>query len=220
MAVKINTNALLVIEKLKKYLGFSINQFKTKVGLETKSKNVNNLVINKICDIEEITEIINYSNIRIKTVSVENNRVVESMSFPAFKFKDFLSQSWEETEIYTLLKEGLIVCFFVLKDNEFVFDSVKFWIPTPGDFKEAKRIWDITKNIIISGNIVTSKDQIRKTNFPKIKDSFFVHVRPHARNAKDTYELPTPDLETGNKKYTKQSFWINASYLELIYING
>lgn len=33
------------------------------------------------------------------------------------------------------------------------------------------------------------------------------HVRPHARNSKDTYELPD------GRKYPKQCFWLNNSYI-------
>ncbi len=220
MAVKINTNASLVIEKMKKYLGISTNQLMSILKLNTKSKNLNSLIINRLFRIENLTETIFNSDFKVKTVSVQNNRIMESMSFPAFKFIDFSNKSWEESELYNLLNSGLIVCFFVLKQNEFFFDSIKYWVPNQGDFAEAKRVWEFTKKIIISGNIVKSIDDIRKTNFPKIKDSFFIHVRPHARNAKDTFDLVNSDVVTGNRKFTKHSFWINASYLELIFING
>ena len=42
------------------------------------------------------------------------------------------------------------------------------------------------------------------------------HVRPHARDSKDTYPLPTKDKLTGLSEYTKQCFWINNKYLEEI----
>ncbi|MBP92639.1 MAG: DNA mismatch repair protein, partial [Flavobacteriaceae bacterium] len=40
------------------------------------------------------------------------------------------------------------------------------------------------------------------------------HVRPHARNAADTYELPIADKLTGLTEYTKHCFWLNASYVK------
>ena len=44
-------------------------------------------------------------------------------------------------------------------------------------------------------------------NFPKLSENPVCHVRPHARNSKDTYELPD------GRKYPKQCFWLNNSYI-------
>ena len=40
------------------------------------------------------------------------------------------------------------------------------------------------------------------------------HVRPHARNSADTYNLPVVDKLTGQTKFTKHSFWLNATYVK------
>jgi len=37
-----------------------------------------------------------------------------------------------------------------------------------------------------------------------------------AKNANDTYELPTPDKVTSATSYTKHCFWLNASYVKYI----
>ena len=37
-----------------------------------------------------------------------------------------------------------------------------------------------------------------------------MHVRPHAKNREDTYDLPD------GRKLTKQSFWINKNYISTI----
>ncbi len=55
---------------------------------------------------------------------------------------------------------------------------------------------------------------IRKTSFPKKTENRISHVRPHARNAADTYELPIADKLTGLTEYTKHCFWLNASYVK------
>ena len=44
-------------------------------------------------------------------------------------------------------------------------------------------------------------------NFPKASDNPVCHVRPHARNAKDTYELPD------GRVFPKQCFWLNNTYI-------
>ena len=44
-------------------------------------------------------------------------------------------------------------------------------------------------------------------NFPKSTENRVCHVRPHAQNASDTYELPD------GRMYPKQCFWLNNSYI-------
>ena len=43
------------------------------------------------------------------------------------------------------------------------------------------------------------------------------HVRPHGSDSSDVYELPCPDKILGVKKYSKQCFWLNSSYIGEIY---
>jgi DNA mismatch repair protein MutH len=40
------------------------------------------------------------------------------------------------------------------------------------------------------------------------------HVRPHAKNALNTYELPIKDKLTKQNKYTKHCFWLNNTYVK------
>lgn len=54
---------------------------------------------------------------------------------------------------------------------------------------------------------------MKREFWSKIKKILF-RVRPHARNAADTYELPFADKLTGLTEYTKHSFWLNASYVK------
>ena len=55
---------------------------------------------------------------------------------------------------------------------------------------------------------------MRRTFFPKKSDNRISHVRPHAQNAADTYDLPVADKLTGLTKYTKHCFWLNARYVK------
>ena len=57
---------------------------------------------------------------------------------------------------------------------------------------------------------------VRTTNFPGISESYLLHVRPHARNAADTFPLPVRDKLTGATEYTKHCFWINNSFISEI----
>jgi DNA mismatch repair protein MutH len=84
------------------------------------------------------------------------------------------------------------------------------------DIKEAKTVWDNMIETLQKGEIVkeiTDKGK-RKTYFPKKTKNRISHVRPHAKNAADTYKLPVADKLTGLTEFTKHCFWLNASYVK------
>lgn len=84
------------------------------------------------------------------------------------------------------------------------------------DILEAKKVWEHTKNIISSGNIVNEimSNGTRKTNFLGKKGNKVSHVRPHALNSNDTNPLPVKDILTQENEYTKHCFWLNNDYIK------
>ena len=70
-----------------------------------------------------------------------------------------------------------------------------------------KSVWEKTKQVINNGLQVTIVNGMRKNNFPKASENPVCHVRPHAQNANDTYELPD------GRQYPKQCFWLNNTYI-------
>ena len=81
---------------------------------------------------------------------------------------------------------------------------------------EAKRVWEETKEIIKSGNIVKENGKRMVLNFPKEKDSPVCHVRPHGRNGSDMSTLPVTEINTYFLGLPKQSFWLNKAYIEKV----
>lgn len=83
------------------------------------------------------------------------------------------------------------------------------------DKEQAHKIWSDLRQLLSEGKIIKSiniHSKRRTTYFTDIKNSV-IHIRPHAKNAADTYPLPTPDKLTGNPAYTKHCFWLNADYV-------
>jgi len=71
-----------------------------------------------------------------------------------------------------------------------------------------------TQEIVSKGMIVKEiKNKFRYTNFPNKKFSSVSHVRPHAKDAQDTYPLPVKDNLTKANEYTKHCFWLNNRYV-------
>ena len=84
----------------------------------------------------------------------------------------------------------------------------QFWnIPYDDLETQVKLVWEKTKQVIKDGLKYEIINGVRKNNLPKSSENPVCHVRPHAQNAKDTYELPD------GRHYPKQCFWLNNSYI-------
>jgi hypothetical protein len=84
------------------------------------------------------------------------------------------------------------------------------------DILEAKQVWEKAISTVKKGKIVKEilEKGKRKTYFPKKIENRISHVRPHAKNAADTYPLPVSDKLTGLTEYTKHCFWFNSKYIK------
>ena len=165
------------------------------------------------------------AGIQVKTIRVqENGRIKESMSFPYFEFTDIYRQNWEDSDLRNMFANTkYMFVVFRERNGELYFDRVKFWHMKETELDQKVRpVFEKLKKIIASGNIVSDVTKnaagklIRHTNFPGMSDNPIVHVRPHARDANDTCDLPVRDRLTGATSFTKQCFWLNSSYVESI----
>lgn len=223
----------IVLEKFKKYYIKSIDEIqeKLKISLNKKSKNFYSNLTKAILGIELENEIEEFkkAEIIIKTVRLkENSLPKEDISFPAFEFEDIVKEKWENSEFKNTLEQKFLFIFFKYDINQDLkLEKIKFWNMPQSDIKKVREMWLKTKCIIKNGDIVKeiifdkNENEKRITNFPSKKFSDIAHVRPHAQNSSDTHVLPKLDKFTKSKEYTKQSFWLNASYVrDNIYLEG
>ena len=192
--------------------------------IDSTAKSVNAMLISRMFDVKgnlSDTDEFLKANIIPKTIRIEENgKIKESMSFPAFKYVDIVKQEWETSELREMFETTKFL-FFVFKkeNNEYVFKGIKLWnMPEVTLDTDVKNTWEKTIDIIKTGNIVKSIDSNgnRETNFPGMSENKVCHVRPHARDAKDTNLLPVKDNLTGMTEYTKHCFWLNSKYIEEI----
>ena len=209
---------------INKYKGMTQKQLMDEFKIESSAKNLNAMLISRMFGVKgnlrETDEFLK-ANIVPRTIRVEENgRIKESMPFPAFKFTDIWIQEWNNCDLKLTL-ESTKYMFFVFKmiNGEYVFKGIKLWNMSPSHIHQYVRLaWLETKTIIKYGFIVKEIDSKgnRITNFPGIKDNPVCHVRPHAKDSKDTFKLPVKDKLTDAKEFTKHCFWLNNKYLEEI----
>jgi DNA mismatch repair protein MutH len=151
------------------------------------------------------------ANIVIKTIRIgANGKIKESMSFPAFRFVDIVQQEWETSDLYNYLSETrfLFVIYRFDKAGRLILRGSQFWnIPVKTLDTDVKAVWERAKKVISEGLIITYTKNGMENNLPKMSENPVCHVRPHARDSRDTYDLPD------GRKYPKQCFWLNNGYI-------
>ena len=132
------------------------------------------------------------------------------MSFPTFKFKELIEEEWEDSTFGNYLRETRFL-FVVYKFDEngvLRLRGCQFWnIPYADLEGDVRTVWEKTKTVLQEGLQVTLVNGVHRNNFPKATENRVSHVRPHAQNANDTYELPD------GRQFPKQCFWLNNTYI-------
>lgn len=172
------------------------------------------------------------AGISVRVVRMEQNgHIRESLSFAPFEFRKLVQESWEYSPLHSYL-EVTRFFFIVFQNTDGVYRlrGCKFWnMPDTDIESEVKRCWEETKKTIAEGVQLTIEEQANGkrrilNNLPSSKENRIAHVRPHASQSayqladgavignlqRDASELPD------GRWMTKQSFWINRSYMETV----
>jgi len=205
----------VIITKFSKYFGKTAKKIALMLNWETelKSKNFKRLIANRILtgtgsnNIEELEK----SNITLKVITLEHTGTLkESISFPAFNYKDIVTQVWYDdaeekmSDFHAQLEMNkfLFVVFQKIENSDdVVLKKIKFWNFPMSDLSEAERVFEKTKDCINKG---------RYDELPKISEGSVAHVRPHGANSADTMETPQHTQEM------KRCFWLNAKYIQKV----
>lgn len=203
-----------VIEKINRYRGYTVNDLciEFDVEKEKKPKNLEAILAYRILGIKgNHAEEFEKANVVVKTIRIgKNNKIKESMSFPTFRFKELIQEDWKDSTFGNYLRETRF--FFVVykfdQDDVLRLCGCQFWnIPYEDLENDVKTVWERTKKVIQDGLQVTTINGMWRNNLPKASENLVCHVRPHAKNAQDTYELPD------GRQYPKQCFWLNNNYI-------
>lgn len=203
-----------VVEKINSYRDYTVESLcrEFQIEFERKPKNLEAMLAYRMLGIKgNHAEEFEKANIVVKTIRIgKNNIIKESMSFPTFKFKELIEEEWETSTFGTYLSETRF--FFVVykfdKNDMLRLKGCQFWnIPYTDLENEVQKVWNRTKQVLIDGLQIEHRNGKNYNNFPNASENPVCHVRPHAQNAQDTYELPD------GRQYPKQCFWLNNHYI-------
>jgi DNA mismatch repair protein MutH len=217
---KVQSLEEIVILKFHPFYGKSAEQIEQELGLDLNKKaksyfaNLTNVILG--LKLGQKIEEFEKSDIQVKTIRLkENNLPKEDISFPTFRYQELIETDWEDSDFKNILESKFFFVFYQFEGKNLILRKVKFWNMPYLDILEAKNVWKEMVKTVSNGEIVkkVTDKGVRETFFPKKTENRISHVRPHAKNAADTYELPFADKLTGLTEYTKYCFWLNASYV-------
>lgn len=209
---RIETIENVIKEKFSPFIGKTDKEILTALNsdLGPTAKSYKRLIVNRILDVNsDNIEELEKANITLKVITLEyTGTLKESMSFPAFDYKDLVTQIWNDDEEESMAdfhlqletKKFLFVIFQKQKGSEMIIlKKTMFWNFPMKDIAEAENVWQKTIDCINEG---------RYDELPKSKDSHVAHVRPHGKDSSDTIETPQGTQEM------KRCFWLNAKYIQ------
>ena len=203
-----------VVQRIDKHCGESVSELcdMFEINIEKKPKNLEALLAYRMLGIKgNHAEEFEKANIVVKAIRIgKNNKIKESMSFPTFKFKELVEEEWEDSTFGNYLRETrfLFVVYKFDENDVLRLGGCQFWnIPYADLEEDVRTVWERTKTVLQEGLQVTVVNGVHRNNFPKATENRVSHVRPHAQNASDTYELPD------GRQFPKQCFWLNNTYI-------
>ena len=203
-----------VVRKIGHYVDYTVENLCIEFEIDNskKPKNLEAMLAYRMLGIKgNQAEEFEKANVVVKTIRIgSNGKIKESMSFPAFKFKELVEEEWENSTFGNYLRETrfLFVVYKYDEDGTLRFRGCQFWNMPYSDLEnEVRTVWEKTVKALKDGLQINVVNGVRYNNFPKASENRVSHVRPHAQNANDTYELPD------GRQYPKQCFWLNNSYI-------
>lgn len=203
-----------VMKKINKFRGYSVESLceEFEVDIQKRPKSLEAMLAYRILGIKgKHAEEFEKAGVVVKSIRIgKNDKIKESMSFPAFRFTELVKEEWEDSVFGNYLRETrfLFVVYKFDKDDVLRLRGCQFWnIPYEDLETDVRSVWWKTKQVLQEGLQVTEVNGVRRNNFPKASENSVCHVRPHAQNAEDTYELPD------GRQYPKQCFWLNNTYI-------
>lgn len=189
--------------KFKPYLGKTVEEISDMLNFRKKGKNdkgfYRSLTMRILVGNKKTAPELEKAGVELKTIRVNKDWMpAEAMSFPTFKYMEIINDEWEESSFFRKIEQKFLFVIFREDDSgNLRLEKLNYWNMPYADREEARRVWEDTRRRVA----------IDATDLPKSKESRVAHVRPKAKDSKDT--LPTPQGDM----LVKKCFWLNRSYI-------
>ncbi|MCD8421598.1 hypothetical protein LNI94_01665 [Tenacibaculum finnmarkense genomovar ulcerans] len=235
--MKNNKSEIIIINELIDLLyGKSLSNI---IDFETDNiynKSAASVIVKKFINKNSLynIETLEKNNIRLKFIPVNSDyKCFEALSFSNSSLYKILFEDWNSNDLLEqpnfrkqLNFNFLLIPIIKIKKKGIFNDSLQwkignfsYWKPNPKELELIGEEWYLTKKVIQEGvqvNRVKFGNSFRNNNnLPKQSETKFIHLRPHGINSYD-YDLEYLKYTNGNIEITKQSFWLNKKYINLL----
>lgn len=172
------------------------------------------------------------ANIVVKAIRLDGEKgkekIVESMSFPAFTIKKIVEEEWDDSEVREYFEETkFLFVIYQQKQEEYYLAGAFFWnMPISEIDGLLQSEWEKIRDTFRRGVQFQLKEQkngiIVLNDLPKQSETTMLHVRPHTGKSayclrelnykKGIIEKHADQLPNGDFM-TIQSFWLNNHYV-------
>jgi DNA mismatch repair protein MutH len=187
-------------EKFERFIGEPVDDIAANFQLSQGGNGFWRLLANNILTSSNSEPVeLAKAGIEMKTIRLRSTGMPrESMSFPNFKYVDIINEDWEDSVFFERLeRKFLFVVFRTGNDKIERLEKVAYWNMPYSDRMEARKVWEETKRRVAYD----------ATKLPTSRESRVAHVRPKAKNARDTEQTPQGTW------LVKKCFWLNSSYI-------
>lgn len=199
-----------VLRRLKTYEGKTLAQVAKTLGVPlSRAKSGAAVLVRRaigVLDDKASIEEFKERGIQIKIVPISpSGRPYEAMSFPKFNHMEVWKEEWEESDLLQQLDRMLIIPLIrsergTAKEKQ-VWGRAFFWSPTADQLNGIECEWRDYGRRIQAGEAKT---------LPGSSQTKYIHVRPHARDSRDTEQAPRVG------QVVKKCFWLNPDFIARI----
>lgn len=206
----------ILYEKFKPIRGMTLEEIAKRydVTLSSAKSRIQHLVSSvlgikgtKLEDIEEFAK----ANYRFKTIRLEQDgSMKEHMSFPQIDFDEWYNTPFEDSSLYEMFESTtwVFVVFATNEQQKLYFKDIVIWhMPETMITTTLRKFYLATQTILQQGVVVTPIKRGNRNNLPNANFNGVCHIRPKARDGKDTVTLPCGAV------ITKQAFWLNKEFI-------
>lgn len=196
-----------VLQRLESYEGRTLAEVAKLLGVPiSKAKSAAAILVRRaigVLDEKALIREFKERGIQIKIVPLSPaGRPYEAMSFPKFNHMEVWKEEWEESDLLQQLDRMLVVPLVraerkTPKERQ-VWGRAFFWSPSADQLNGIECEWrDYCRRI-----------QVGEANkLPGASQTRYIHVRPHARDSRDTELAPRVG------QVVKKCFWLNQDFI-------
>jgi DNA mismatch repair protein MutH len=212
-----------IIDILKSLEGQYLNSIDVNDSISSKRKDYSRAVIDLYLNNKHGNspkEYLSKVGLVLKTTPISHGSLmsVEPLRLCSLSLRNFIKESWDETELNSVLK-GMIILPLIVEAKNLGQSYRKvgktfIWIPDSNEKEEIKNEWLWYQSYALKGAVPNKRgERSTKLTFPTEAASKFIHMKPHSSKGKF-------ESDAFGNQVRRMAFYLNPSYLRSLLLRN